>query len=90
MCVFYLTIDNDGNTFPKMSTYQKMSESRELIGEHPESEEDYALGDSNTFHFEYEAKLKRVGNFFATLDGVQMTLTTRSKKNKNTSSSVPI
>ena len=55
-----------------------MSVSKEITMEYPKSEEDFSLCNSRNFYLEYKLDSKRLGNFCATLDGVQMIVSTRS------------
>ena len=83
MCIFHLREDHDGDTFPKMNRYKQMNASKELIVESLKSEEDYATSDFGRFYLEYEIGSERGDNYFTTLDGVKMIVTTRSQKNKS-------
>ena len=62
-----------------MNRHKQLTTSNELTIEYHESGDDSGLhGDSETLFLEYESDLDVGGDFFATLDGIQMTMKTRS------------
>lgn len=87
MCAFHLRADHDGDTCVDMIRYKHMMNNKEQIVEYPKSEDDHTpCGDSKNFFLEYESNSKTRGDYFATLDGPQLIVMTRSQKNRNQSS----